>query len=429
MNLNLDVSIPAVTVFLQGFLSFLSPCVLPLLPIYITYLSGGAVTTDENGVKKYQQKKVILHTICFILGISFAFFLLALGFSALGRFFVTNQLLFARIGGILVIILGLIQLDIFKKPFHGKEFKLPLKLNLLRMNPLTALLMGFTFSFAWTPCVGPALSTVLIMISQSKSLPLGILLMGVYTLGFTLPFLLVGFFTTQLLNLFQKYKKVMQYTVKIGGILMILIGLMMLTGFMNGFTNYLSKFTANDPKPTATVTIAPTQTPSKEPTLTPEAKEDTENETVYPASDFELKDQFGNTHKLSDYKGKVVFLNFWATWCSPCRAEMPDIQKLYEEYGLNEKDVIILGVAAPKSETNKDTREKDVDGITQFLEENGYTYPTVMDLNNELGYEYLISAYPTTFMIDVEGNIYGYAPGMLSYDIMEDIIKQTIDSK
>ena len=140
-----------------------------------------------------------------------------------------------------------------------------------------------------------------------------------------------------------------------------------------------------------------------------------------PAVDFALRDQYGELHHLSDYKGKIVFLNFWATWCPPCRAEMPDIQKLYEETLLDpDSDLRILGVAAPGV-----GREGSVQDIRDFLEENGYTYPTVMMEDESLYYTYGIEAFPTTYMIDRNGNIYGYIAGSLTEEVMRDIIEQT----
>ena len=145
-----------------------------------------------------------------------------------------------------------------------------------------------------------------------------------------------------------------------------------------------------------------------------------------PAIDFELKDQYGKTHKLSDYKGKVVFLNFWATWCPPCKMEMPDIQKIYEKYEKQgeKSEVIVLSVAAPNTQD-----EKDVEGIKAFLEENGYTYPVLMDDGGYTFGAYRISSLPTTFMIDKEGNVFGYVQGGLAQEAMESIIEQTITGK
>jgi len=125
-----------------------------------------------------------------------------------------------------------------------------------------------------------------------------------------------------------------------------------------------------------------------------------------------------------DYKGKIIFLNFWATWCPPCRAEMPEIQEIYEEYGENASEVAVLGIAGPNY-----GREGSVEEISAFLSENGYTYPVVMDEGGMMAYYYGISAYPTTFMIDKDGNVYGYVTGQITKDIMKSIIEQTINGK
>ena len=408
MGFSLEISVPVLTVFFQGLLSFFSPCVLPLIPIYIGYLSGGTGQIGEDGRIHFKRSKVLFHTVFFVLGVSFAFFLLGLGFSAMGNFLKENQIWFARIGGVIVILFGLYQMGFLGKSyFLGKERRLPFKLDLLAMSPVTALVMGFTFSFAWTPCVGPALASVLLMTASAATKVTGFLYIAVYTAGFVLPFLAVGLFTTTLLEFFKSHMKVVHYTVKIGGILMIFMGILMLTGKMNAVSGALS-FTETQEEATET-----------EPEEEEEAAEEVK---TIPAIDFTLKDQYGNTHTLSDYKGKTVFLNFWATWCSPCRAEMPDIQKLYEEF--QQEDVVILGVAAPNL-----GREKSEEGIKGFLEENGYTYPVVMDTEAEAFQAYGINSFPTTFMIDNDGNVFGYIPGQLSEETMRDIIRQTVDGK
>lgn len=408
MGFSLEISVPVLTVFFQGLLSFFSPCVLPLIPIYIGYLSGGTGQIGEDGRIHFKRSKVLFHTVFFVLGVSFAFFLLGLGFSAMGNFLKENQIWFARIGGVIVILFGLYQMGFLGKSyFLGKERRLPFKLDLLAMSPMTALVMGFTFSFAWTPCVGPALASVLLMTASASTKITGFLYIAVYTAGFVLPFLAVGLFTTTLLEFFKNHMKVVHYTVKIGGILMIFMGILMLTGKMNAVSGALSS----------------TETQEEATEAEPEEEEEAAEEVkTIPAIDFTLKDQYGNTHTLSDYKGKTVFLNFWATWCSPCKAEMPDIQKLYEEF--QQEDVVILGVAAPNL-----GREKSEEGIKGFLEENGYTYPVVMDTEAEVFQAYGINSFPTTFMMDKDGNVFGYISGQLSEETMRDIIRQTVDGK
>ncbi|WP_124065664.1 cytochrome c biogenesis protein/redoxin [Clostridium sp. E02] len=429
MGFSIDVSVPVLTVFLQGIISFFSPCVLPLIPLYIGYLSGGTGERGEDGRIYYKRSKVMLHTICFVIGISFTFFLLGLGFSALGGFFNSNQLLFARIGGILVILFGLYQLGFFgTSSFLTKERRLNFS-DKLAMSPFTALLMGFTFSFAWTPCVGPALASVLIMAASASTKMMGFLLIGVYTLGFILPFLAVGFFTTTVLEFFKKHRNVTKNAVKLGGILMIFMGFLMFTGKMNAFTGYLSSISNPTVNETKDEEKDAKNDPVDQEVVVPESTAEVEGSTEeknpdepLPAVDFTLTDQFGKTHTLSDYKGKTIFLNFWATWCPPCRAEMPDIQKVYETYDTDGDDgLIVLGIAAPNY-----GNEKDEQGIKDFLKENEYTYPVLMDTDAALFSAYGIYSYPTTFMIDRDGNVFGYASGQLSEDTMKSIIEQTM---
>lgn len=443
MGFTLDVSISAVTVFLQGLLSFFSPCVLPLLPLYIGYLSGGTAVKGEDGRMHYKQSKVLLHTVFFVTGVSFAFFLLGLGVSAVGGFFHSYQAMFARTGGILVMLFGLYQMGIFGiSSVLGKEHRLPFRLDRFAMSPVTALLMGFTFSFAWTPCVGPALTSVLLMAASAATKAQGFVLIGVYTMGFVLPFLFVGLFTTQLLELFKKYRGVVQYTVKIGGILMVLMGILMFTGKMNDVTGYLSRISGTQVSQTESMeeSTAPEKaeadneggstepgTGGSESTTAEEASGETAADArpVIPAVDFELEDQYGNIHRLEDYRGKTIFLNFWATWCPPCKAEMPDIQKLYEKSSTEGEDaVIVMGVAAPNM-----GQEGSEEEIAAFMEEKGYTYPVLMDTEGELFASYGIMSFPTTFMIDRDGNVFGYVSGMLSADMMDSIVRQTLDGK
>lgn len=442
------MNVTFITVFLQGILSFFSPCVLPLLPVYMGYLSGGTLKKDEDGNTHYDRAKVMLNTIFFVIGISFAFFLLGMGLSVLGRFFSGNQLIFTRVGGIIVIMFGLYQLGVFgSSMLLSRELRLPFDISKMTMSPLTALVMGFVISFAWSPCIGPVLSSVLIMAASSASSSTGFLLIGIYSLGYVIPFLLVGVFTTLLLELFGKHRNVVRYTVKVGAVLMLFMGFLMFTGKLNTISSYLSQFTG--------VTIASTESATeeteKEDSLVPSAStesattvantqeeqasaseasmdssEGSSEETTSnlpPAPDFTLVDQYGITHSLADYRGKVVFLNFWATWCPPCRAEMPYIQELYEEYSQDEdSEVVILGVAFPNL-----SNETDIQGITDFMEENGYTYPVLMDEGATLMLPYYITAYPTTFLIGKDGTILGYIPGGMTKDIMQDVIAQALD--
>ena len=222
---------------------------------------------------------------------------------------------------------------------------------------------------------------------------------------------------------------------------MILMGVMMITGWMNGVTGYLSSFGGSSGNTTSeSASVAPPVSSGEEDNHSEpkssapasseaESSEPEEEIPEIPAPDFTLTDQNGNTHTLSDYKGQVVFLNFWATWCGPCKQEMPDIQAMYEEFNQNNDDVVILGVANPKTDEVPYNQDGTIEEVTQFLSDNGYTYPVVMDTTGEIFASYGVTAFPTTFMIDKEGNVFGYITGTLTDSLMHDIVQQTLDGR
>lgn len=400
-------------VFIEGMLSFLSPCVLPLIPLYIGYLAGNGKKEKEDGSIYYARKTVFTNTILFVIGISFAFFLLGMSFSILGSFFYKYKQIFSSLAGLIIIFMGLMQLGIIKIPFLEKEHKIPFLKKGKNVTPIIALIMGFTFSFAWTPCIGPALASVLALASSSSSLLIGNLLVLTYTIGFAIPFLLVGFFTTQILNFFNKKKKIVQYTIKISGVILIIMGIFTIIGLTEKMGAQLGN-------------ISNVQNNTEDIKEKNETTSNNKNSRIAP--DFTLLDQNGKTHTLSEYKGKVVFLNFWTTWCPPCKEELPYIQQIYEEYKENSEDVIILGIANPKStEYSYSQDTKNEEEIKEFLKQNNLSYPVVFDKSGEILEKYRIQAFPTTFMIDKDGRIYGYIPGGLTKDNMKDIINQTIE--
>lgn len=446
MGFSLETSVPAITVFVQGLLSFFSPCVLPLIPLYVGYLAGGAAKTNDDGTIEYPRKKVFVNTIFFVVGVSFAFFLLGFGFTALGQFFTGNQRVFSVVAGIIMAAFGLYMLGVFGKTRAIEtERRLPFNLGKFAMNPLVALVLGFTFSFAWTPCVGPVLASVLLMASSSASAATGYLLVGVYTLGFVLPFLAVGLFTGEVLRFFKSHGNVVKYTVKVGGALLIVMGIMTVTGWMNGVTSYLSSFgaaPAAQEQPAdaggeatdenAQADAGSGSSDSSDSGTSPSGQDDGQDGSSdpdaqpAPLADLALTDQNGVEHKLSDYKGKTVFLNFWATWCGPCQREIPDIEALYNDRGKNEGEVVVLGVANPKTDKHPQNSDASVGEVKAFIDEYGITYPVLMDTTGQLFSAYGIMSFPTTFMIDKDGNVFGYASGMLTADVMDNIVEQTM---
>jgi len=224
---------PNVTVLLAfgaGFLSFISPCCLPLYPSFLSYITG--ITIDE--VKKGKtvfRRQAFLHTLFFILGFSIVF--IALGFSTswVGYFFAAQKDLLRQLGGILLVVIGLVMLGILRMDWMMRTWKIDLKSRPLGYTG--SILVGVTYAAGWTPCVGPILSGIVIMGVTDPSRALMYTL--AYTLGFAVPFFVMTFFISKL-NWLMKYSEKMM---KLGGSLMILFGILLYTDKMTDITNYL----------------------------------------------------------------------------------------------------------------------------------------------------------------------------------------------
>ena len=387
-------------VFIEGIVSFFSPCILPLLPVYLGILSNSSMELLKEGKVSFWNSKLMRNTLLFILGISTTFFILGSSVNMFSRFFNSNKTQITLIGGIIIIIMGLFYMGYLNLSFLQKEKKFNFEVK--DMNAITAYLFGFTFSFGWTPCIGPMLASVLIMTSNSKTLLEGNLLIGLYTLGFVLPFIIIAMFYNKLFKIVDKIKLHMPKIKKIGGIILIISGIIMISGAFNGKINDEN--------------LSQTQENNMDKKIN--KNKDSDKEKI-SAIDFSLYDQYGNLHKLSDYKGKVIFLNFWATWCPPCKEEMPYIESIYKYYNQNKEDVVILGVVSPDL-----GREMSKDGIKDFLKDNNYTFPVVFDNTARLTYEYNINAFPSTLIIDKEGNINQYVSGAMNEFKMKSLIEK-----
>lgn len=385
-----------ITVFLEGLISFFSPCIIPIIPLYMSYLAGSAKTVNEDGTITYKRKTTLLHTLFFVLGISASFFILGLSFTAIGSFFNNSKYILLIICGILIIVMGLFQTGIIKIKFLQKEKKINANINIKKMNPLFAFILGFLFSFAWTPCVGPALSSVLMMAGSEESMLIGNLYVLLYAIGFIIPFLILGLFTNEALNLLKKHQKALMNLVKIGGLLLIVIGMILL---YNGISSIpeksLNSCTINESGLSNCGTG--------------------NNIDLKVAPNFTLKDINNQEYTLEKYQDKTIFLNFWSTTCSICKEELESIEKLYQEY--QNKDIIILTIVSPKE--SKASKEE----IKKYIEDKNYTFPVLIDEENTTFENYFITSYPNTFIIK-DNEIKEKIPGALKYEQLKEEIEK-----
>lgn len=397
--------IQSITVLLEGLISFFSPCVIPLLPLYMGYLAGNAKEKTKDGKIIYKRKKVFLYTLLFVLGISTSFFILGLSFTAIGTFFKKYKSIIAIIGGVIIIILGLFQLKIIKFKFLQKERKLKININPNKMNPLVAFLMGFLFSFAWTPCVGPALSSVLIMASSAESMLLGNVLVLIYAIGFIIPFLILGLFTGEVLNFLKQKQNVLDKIVKIGGILLILVGSYVLITNIDFTASSANQQNCGIDEETGLASCK-AGSPSS-----------SSNKKSYRVEKFTLKDQNGKTHNWNDYKDKVVLLHFWSTDCVACKNEIKELEKLYKHYNNNREDVILLSVVSPKLE------HKSTNKIKKIVANRDISFPVLMDETGEFFSKFEIVSYPNTFIVK-DSVIKLTIPGASTYDKLTESVEE-----
>ncbi len=392
--LNFSIIMSAIGAFFYGLMAAFSPCVFPFYPICFTYLSSNAHKKNENGKIYYDRKKIINNVIFFVIGITLAYIIIiSLAFS-LNNFFSKYKIIIELFFGIFLIFLGLFQLDIIQVKKLNATYKKELDVD--KMNFFKAFFLGFSSALSWSPCLGPYLvSTVALLITEFSFFS-GSILMIIYTLGFSLPFLLLGIFSMEAINFLNKFKNVVKYTTRIGAAIIIFMGVYMLFNTYRDINYKLENLQQNS--------ISYEQ-----------------NYLASYISETPIKDQFGNTHSLSEHKGKIIVLNFWTTWCVYCLEEIPDIIKIFEERGYNKEDVIILGVGNPSTENyrNADVPEKE---LSDFISRQNISYPILFDTESVLFNSFNIIAFPTTIFIDKKGNIANNIIGGTNKEQIDSVI-------
>jgi len=227
--------------FLGGLISFISPCVLPLIPGYLSFISGVSIEEMKDKAEKARvTKKVAMNSLFFILGFSVVFILLGASSTFLGNFFLAHKFsLFNKIAGVIVIIFGLHLLGVFKIPFLNYEKRFHLRKK--SFGVLGSFLIGFAFAFGWTPCVGPILAPILGMAAVKESVGQGILLLAFYSLGLGIPFFIAGIGFNTFLRVFQRIKRYFGVIEIISGVFLIGIGLLIFTNSFSYFADLLSR--------------------------------------------------------------------------------------------------------------------------------------------------------------------------------------------
>ncbi len=220
--------------FVAGVLSFLSPCVLPLVPTYLAYIGG------SGGAKR---ALLLRNAVLFVLGFSLVFVAMGASASALGSVLREHRQVLMVVGGVLVIAFGLVMLGVIRLRFLYRDTRRPFGTDTKPQSPWGALALGSAFAFAWTPCIGPVLGGILTMAGASGTLTTGVGLLAVYSLGLAVPFLLAALALDPFLRVARGLRPYLPWVERGAGVLLVVVGLMMITGTFTALNQLLLRLT------------------------------------------------------------------------------------------------------------------------------------------------------------------------------------------
>lgn len=224
-------TIPSSAAFLAGLFSFFSPCILPLIPAYFTFITGFSLEELTDDPDAAVKKRVLISTISYVLGFSFVFILMGASASYLGGFIYDYQNYIRIIGGLLIVILGIHLTGLFR--IRGLEFEKRVNIKRKPLYFLGTFVVGMAFGAGWSPCIGPLLGSILIMAGSQETVWQGIILLGLYSAGMALPFIIISIFINFMLIFLKRVSKALKYINVAAGILLILAGLSLMANKIN----------------------------------------------------------------------------------------------------------------------------------------------------------------------------------------------------
>ena len=395
-----DQNITIGIAFLAGVLSFLSPCVLPLVPGYISLMSGVSIDRlKEGGSSTNARRAVIFNSLAFNAGLSVIF--LALGTTAgLIGAAIINNIWVRVIGGLIIIAFGLQLIGLLKIStlyIDTRFFS-----NEKPRGALGSFTLGIAFAAGWTPCIGPILGGIIGLAATSGGWRSGLLLSAFYSAGLAVPFLLTGLGINQFLAFYGKFRKHLHKVEVISGVVLIVVGLLVMSGQSTLLTS--SKLAAFLPNAEGWIKVksAPTA-----------AAPATANFELAPQVQFQTLT--GQPFTLGQLRGQVVLLNFWATWCIPCREEIPVLNAMQHE--LEGKGLKIIGASLEDTAEGVDAYQKDV---------RKFEYQVLVG-GDDAKARFGGTPLPTTYLIDRDGRIRQKIIGARDREGWEAAVKPLLD--
>ncbi|MDX6576681.1 MAG: cytochrome c-type biosis protein [Blastocatellia bacterium] len=387
--------------FIGGLASFLSPCVLPLVPGYISLMSGVSIDhlKSGEGSRINARRAIIINSLAFNAGLSVIFLSLGATAGLIGAA-ITNNVWVRVIGGLVIIAFGLQLIGVLK---IGALYKDTRFFSSEKPRGIFgSMMLGMAFAAGWTPCIGPILGGIIGLAATSGGWKNGLLLSAFYSAGLSIPFLITGLGINQFLSFYSKFRRHLHKVEVVSGIILILIGGLVMA---NRVTLLASSRLAG---------LLPDLEGRLKPVYEPTPVEKRAGQTFQPAPDVQFTKLDGSAFRLKDLRGRVVVLNFWATWCIPCRSEIPSLsamQKDFEARGLS-----VVGVSY----------DDTADLIQSFQKDIPQSYQIVLG-GREVGAQLPASPLPTTYIIDREGRIRDKMIGERTRAAFESAIKPLLE--
>jgi cytochrome c-type biogenesis protein len=387
--------------FIGGLASFLSPCVLPLVPGYISLMSGVSIDhlKSGEGSRINARRAIIINSLAFNAGLSVIFLSLGATAGLIGAA-ITNNVWVRVIGGLVIIAFGLQLIGVLK---IGALYKDTRFFSSEKPRGIFgSMMLGMAFAAGWTPCIGPILGGIIGLAATSGGWKNGLLLSAFYSAGLSIPFLITGLGINQFLSFYSKFRRHLHKVEVVSGIILILIGGLVIA---NRVTLLASSRLAG---------LLPNLEGRLKPVYEPTPVEKRAGQTFQAAPDVQFTKLDGSAFRLKDLRGRVVVLNFWATWCIPCRSEIPSLsamQKDFEARGLS-----VIGVSY----------DDTADLIQSFQKDIPQSYQIVLG-GRDVGAQLPASPLPTTYILDREGRIRDKMIGERTRAAFESAIKPLLE--
>ena len=389
--------------FLAGLLSFASTCVLPLVPAYVAYMGAAAAGTETTA---RQQLKVLGNAALFVAGFATAFVALGASFGLIGADLKAYRPLLLQIAGAALVLIGIALLTIGRIPGLMGEKRFDIAHRLPRA-PWASYVIGLAFAIGWTPCVGPILAAILLRAGASGTAAQGALLLAVYSAGLGLPFLVAAGLSGMLSRLLTRVRGAYAVLNAVAAVFLISMGLLIFSNRLTVFNDYFPVVAVTTPFDSHFETGNPIPVPHGPVQL------------GRPAPEFTLKDIDGHPLSLAELRGKPVLINFWATWCVPCRDELPLIRDEYLAHHAEGLSVIAINFGDESGDTVRKFWNKFALQPAPFLDPDGHVAAAYgVALNN--------TGLPVTFLVARDGTISGYEPSQLTRDYLDPALQKIL---